>query len=78
MAFPLCLSQFHFSIFTGSIHTASVCCSCPLNLNVGLRLLSRRIVGSHQEYSIAVYCRAYYTWTVGFSSGLTANLRHLL
>jgi hypothetical protein len=46
---PFYPSQFHLSILTGSIHTVNVCCSCMLNLNVTLRLLSLRLVGNHQN-----------------------------
>jgi hypothetical protein len=46
---PFCPSQFHLSIFTGSIHMVSVECNYMLNLNVALRLLSGRLVGNHQN-----------------------------
>jgi len=44
---PFYLSQFHLSIFTGSIHPVSICSSYMLNLNVALRLLSR-IMSNHR------------------------------
>jgi len=47
---PFYLSQFHLSIFTGSIHPVSVCCSYMLNQNLALRLLSRRLVGNHRLF----------------------------
>src|SRR6266536_1450198 len=40
--------QFHLSLFKGEAHTVSICCIYMLNLNVALRLLSRRFVGNHQ------------------------------